>query len=995
MRYTGLDDLYVRFIINRPQEDLSEVERLCFAIEESHWYYEDFIRPLEPSLPTFALKDFVEKVFEHCPLLSDYSKAHSKMAFEQFIQYKKRIPVRGAILLNPSMDKVVLVKGWKKSANWGFPRGKVNKDEAPLDCAIRELLEETGFDLRRAGLVPQNGRVKHIEIEIKEQQIRLYVFRNVLEDTVFQPQTRCEISDVKWWKISDLPAFRKRPQKGEPVGPAVDAASRAGKFYMVAPFLDKLKKWIIQQKKQDTEKARITQQQLAQPDYTEDEAFVTDTYHTDAAPLGQEAPSPNAEDIADANAELKRLLKISESNQNVFTSQPPPPPQQQQESKSRNDESSLISILKKGSVSNILVDVSASTAASTFSGVSKDMGMLATGTAEDTHGIETAKEAPHIPINRIHSEASQPLGHQQHFRQGIPQSLSTYASTYSCPSNHDPSFASHHQGQMAGELTLTSHGRDNSSLQQTVLRRQHLRNESIPLVHPQPKPPQVQYNLLTHGMSVTPEVRPAPTVQQTQNISHHKPQAQSEQQFLQATSNNRWQPQPSQHQPQQQQHVPSQSQDDFKKTAPALTSHSLTLLNAFKKSESKPGQPTHFSEIPSSQHDLNLKSSQEAGLAAYGSEEAGQLIQEPKSRLSQSEMNAMLPVDSHKSSLLNLFKQTESIPNPHTFLQSRTEAVGMNSGANQSTPPIASNLQLYRVTENQDNGVSLIGCNPPSLEVAKPAYKNDFAAKEMDNGNQLQTHQEKKSASRVANILSHPNPVSRVDSSPAASSHVLSYPSPKSQSRTIGSPRSHLFHSVSAIGSSQMTSPRARALPIQKRPESLSKQSFASSYSSSHAQPPTGSPYGAYGGYTSPYAASSQADSESHHSRGKETTDEHKRGLLALFSGDNAANMSPGFDKGKSLGLVSCSGTPRSHVLSMASGNVGMSTTAFHQQAQFQHHHSQPDGPPSVASASMSRQGSQQTNASRRGSQTPISPADRDFLLGYLSTKIDRTGSSG
>jgi len=34
-----------------------------------------------------------------------------------------------------------------------FPRGKINKDEKDLDCAIREVYEETGFDIKEAGLV--------------------------------------------------------------------------------------------------------------------------------------------------------------------------------------------------------------------------------------------------------------------------------------------------------------------------------------------------------------------------------------------------------------------------------------------------------------------------------------------------------------------------------------------------------------------------------------------------------------------------------------------------------------------------------------------------------------------------------------------------------------------------------------------------------------------------------------------------------------------------
>ena len=37
------------------------------------------------------------------------------------------------------MDKVLMVKGWNAKASWGFPKGKINKDEKESECAIREV----------------------------------------------------------------------------------------------------------------------------------------------------------------------------------------------------------------------------------------------------------------------------------------------------------------------------------------------------------------------------------------------------------------------------------------------------------------------------------------------------------------------------------------------------------------------------------------------------------------------------------------------------------------------------------------------------------------------------------------------------------------------------------------------------------------------------------------------------------------------------------------
>ncbi|KAJ0343046.1 hypothetical protein COL922a_000373 [Colletotrichum nupharicola] len=300
-----LDDLCVRFIINLPEEDLSSVARICFQIEEAQWFYEDFVRPLDPTLPSMTLRSFSLRIFQHCPLLAPFSVENHTKAFEEFLQYKTRVPVRGAILLNEAMDSTILVKGWKKGANWSFPRGKINKDEDDLECAIREVYEETGYDLHAAGLVPENRDVKYIEVTMREQQLRLYVFRNIPMDTHFQPRTRKEISKIQWYKLSELPAFRK---KGAQNQNDAAAAANANKFYMVAPFLVPLKKWVVQQKKRDAVKgpndAQFQPHPLHDELVTEDDVWQTEPV-TDAS-----TRTPALDTLEGATMELQRLLKV-------------------------------------------------------------------------------------------------------------------------------------------------------------------------------------------------------------------------------------------------------------------------------------------------------------------------------------------------------------------------------------------------------------------------------------------------------------------------------------------------------------------------------------------------------------------------------------------------------------------------------------------------------------------------------------------------------------
>ncbi|RMZ76706.1 hypothetical protein DV737_g4688, partial [Chaetothyriales sp. CBS 132003] len=281
-----LDDLCVRFIINLPHEEANNVERLCFQVEEAQWFYEDFVRPLDPRLPSLSLKAFSLRIFQHCPVFRQWDARDRAQAFADFMAYKQRVPVRGAIMLNAAMDKVVLVKGWKKGANWSFPRGKINKDEDDMACAVREVYEETGFDVIAAGLVKDEKEMKSIDITMREQHMRLYVFRGVPEDTHFEPRTRKEISKIEC----------------------------PGKFYMVAPFLGPLKKWIHQQRKRDG--ARHSSGLAAPPMIAEESA--------------DDGPSPPRAAVHQQRQRPSDLPEVTAAEPDRAAPSPPPAQQQPQ-----------------------------------------------------------------------------------------------------------------------------------------------------------------------------------------------------------------------------------------------------------------------------------------------------------------------------------------------------------------------------------------------------------------------------------------------------------------------------------------------------------------------------------------------------------------------------------------------------------------------------------------------------------------------------------------
>ncbi|KAG7660978.1 DCP2 [[Candida] subhashii] len=181
-----LEDLLVRFVVNVPEEDLSSIERVFFQVEEAQWFYSDFIHQICPDFPPMKMKSFSAKVLEKCPLIWKWGDPDD--ALSRFGKYKSTIPVRGVALMNKDLSKVVLVKG-TESNTWSFPRGKISKGESDIDCAVREVEEETGFNCR--DLINEN---EVLERTIRGKNYKIYLVRNVPEDYNFEPQARFEIA---------------------------------------------------------------------------------------------------------------------------------------------------------------------------------------------------------------------------------------------------------------------------------------------------------------------------------------------------------------------------------------------------------------------------------------------------------------------------------------------------------------------------------------------------------------------------------------------------------------------------------------------------------------------------------------------------------------------------------------------------------------------------------------------------------------------------------
>ncbi|XP_068910232.1 m7GpppN-mRNA hydrolase [Tenebrio molitor] len=242
-----LDDLLTRFIICVPESAKQNLIRICFQIELAHWFYLDFYVTSESKLKACSIYEFAAHVFQHIPSLQKEQHKLNQILAE-WKEYKQTVPTYGAILLSEGMTHVLLVQSYFAKSSWGFPKGKVNEEEDPAHCAIREVLEETGFDIT-SYVSPDEW----LESTINDQLVRLYVIKNIPMKTKFQPKTRYEIKACEWFPVADLPNSKKDAT------PKVKMGVSANSFFMVLPFVKRLKMICNVNKKQRHKSASISE----------------------------------------------------------------------------------------------------------------------------------------------------------------------------------------------------------------------------------------------------------------------------------------------------------------------------------------------------------------------------------------------------------------------------------------------------------------------------------------------------------------------------------------------------------------------------------------------------------------------------------------------------------------------------------------------------------------------------------------------------------------
>ena len=261
-----LDDLASRFIINFPEKD--DIIRVCFQLELAHWFYTDeYVLNESYNLRNCTMNEFSKHMWGHIPFLKRHGDDVDQI-LENWKQYKMAVPTYGAIMLNEDLTQVVLVQSYWNKTSWGFPKGKVNEFEAPHLCAVREVMEETGYSI--ADKIDPEAYSTQI---INDQECVLFFIPGVPMNTKFKPIAKFEIRGIEWYPLDLLPSSKK-----DPIPDALHL--KYNSLYMVMPFVRSIRQWVASRNRRHDHRRRSTQPTTPNPH--KQKAQQTSAGHTSA-----------------------------------------------------------------------------------------------------------------------------------------------------------------------------------------------------------------------------------------------------------------------------------------------------------------------------------------------------------------------------------------------------------------------------------------------------------------------------------------------------------------------------------------------------------------------------------------------------------------------------------------------------------------------------------------------------------------------------------------
>ena len=233
-----VEELDDRFIIGLDAKVLTDSRLIFFKIQKAFWYYKDHFEKeiKDKKAPGMSLEMFGQLLIEESAILSRiYPHNLRESKYREWQEYLKRVPRLGAICINPSLDKVLMIQPFGRNRKClQFPRGKLHAGEEHVKAAAREVWEECG--IRIENLIDESN---FFESVIDSTLHKLYVVHPVMEELVPTIQCNKEIEQILWHPIDQLPGWTNSSSGWDDRN-----------FFGVAPFGPMLKNFVKRTRKE-------------------------------------------------------------------------------------------------------------------------------------------------------------------------------------------------------------------------------------------------------------------------------------------------------------------------------------------------------------------------------------------------------------------------------------------------------------------------------------------------------------------------------------------------------------------------------------------------------------------------------------------------------------------------------------------------------------------------------------------------------------------------